>query len=178
MVSCIGFAACNNGKYLDLTSDERVNLVEDEEGRMINRETGEPVVLYVDLASNDTVYAVTGDVVNGKLSRDDDGVYWYDDGEGKVKIDGDEYKYKNGDVKVKKDFDGDEYKYKDGDVTIKRDRDDYKIERKGYTKKVDEDGDIKIETGDKKIKIDGETGERKVKDQSIFGKVKDKITGQ
>ena len=44
-------------------------------------------------------------------------------------------------------------------------------------KKVDEDGDVKIETKDKKIKVDGETGERKVKDQSIFSKVKDKVKG-
>ncbi len=32
-----------------------------------------------------------------------------------------------------------------------------------YKRKVENDGDVKIKTDDKKIKIDGETGERKVK---------------
>ena len=32
-----------------------------------------------------------------------------------------------------------------------------------YKRKVEKDGDIKIKDGDKKIKIDGETGEKKVK---------------
>ena len=45
-------------------------------------------------------------------------------------------------------------------------------------KKVDEDGDVKIETKDTKTKIDGETGEVKVKKKSVFSKVKDKVTGQ
>ena len=39
-----------------------------------------------------------------------------------------------------------------------------KIKKDDYKKKVDEDGDIKIKTDGKTIKIDGETGERKVKD--------------
>jgi len=32
-----------------------------------------------------------------------------------------------------------------------------------YKMKVEEDGDVKIKTDDKKVKIDGETGEKKVK---------------
>jgi len=34
-----------------------------------------------------------------------------------------------------------------------------------FKKKVEEDGDIKIKTGKKKIKIDGKTGEKKVKNE-------------
>ena len=52
-----------------------------------------------------------------------------------------------------------EWKYKyddDGEYKIKNDEADYK-------KKVEKDGDIKIKDGDTKIKIDGETGERKTK---------------
>ena len=174
--------ACNNnseGQFLNLTSGETVELVEDEDGRLIDKETGDPVVLYVDRRTADTIYAPTGKVVNGYLDYDeDDRVYVYDDGERKIKIDGGEYKIKDGDVKEKGDFDGGEYKYKDDNVTIKRDRDDYKVEGNGYTKKVDEDGDVKYENRDYKVKIDGETGERKVKERSVFGKLKDKVTGQ
>ena len=174
--------ACNSnneGRFLNLTSGETVELVEDENGRMVDKETGEPVVLYVDRRSADTIYGPTKKVVNGALEYDkNDKVYVYNDGERKIKIDGDEYKIKDGDVKVKGDLDGSEYKYKDGDVTIKRDGGDYKEEGRGYTKKVDEDGDMKYKNKDYKVKIDGETGERKVKERSIFGKAKDKITGQ
>lgn len=50
-----------------------------------------------------------------------------------------------------------EWKYKyDDEYMIKNDDADYK-------KKVEKDGDIKIKDGDTKIKIDGETGERKTK---------------
>jgi len=117
-----------------------------------------------------------GKVVNGNIKRVNEKVYVYNDGEREIKIEGDEYKVKDGDSKTK--IDGDEYKYEDDYVTIKREGGEYKMERKGYTKKVDEDGDIKIETKDTKIKIDGETGERKVKKKTVFSKIKDKVTGQ
>ncbi|HYO21110.1 MAG TPA: hypothetical protein VER36_01810 [Flavisolibacter sp.] len=175
-------SACSDnkgGRFLDLTSGEEVELTEDEDGRLIDKKTGNPVLLYVDRRTADTIYAPSGKVVNDYLEYDeDDNVYGYEDGERQIKIDGGEYKMKDGDVKVKKDFDGSEYKYKNDNVTIKHDGDDYKVEGDGYTKKVDGDGDIKIETKDKKYKIDGETGERKVKERSVFGKAKDKITGQ
>ncbi len=167
----IGFSACNRGegRFLNLTSGEEVNLVRDEEGRMVDKKTRKPVLLYVDTKNRDTFFGITGDKVNGRLSMIDEGVYVYHDGERKIKIDGDEYKIKDGDSKEKWDADGSEYKYKDDNVKIKADADDFKIKRDGYTKKVDEDGDVKIETRDKKIKVDGETGERKVKERSIFG---------
>ena len=173
-------SACSNNKeakVLSLTSGEEVYVVEGENGIMVDRETKRPVLLYVDRESKDTIYGPTGKVVNGKIERMDDGVYLYDDGgERKIKIDEDEYKIKDGEVKIKRE-DG-EYKYKDEDgATIKKE-DDYKYETDGYSRKVDEDGDVKIQTKDKKIKIDGETGETKVKNRSVFGKVKDKVTGQ
>lgn len=176
----LGTAACNNseqGRFLNLTTGEEVSLVEDENGIMLDEETKKPVLLYVDTRTNDTIYGPTKKVVNGNIVRVEKGVYLYDDGgEKKIKIDGEEYKVEDGQVKVKRE--GEEYKYKDGNVTIKSEGGEYKEERKGYTKKVDEDGDVKIETKDKKYKIDGETGETKVKDKSIFSKVKDKVTGQ
>lgn len=51
------------------------------------------------------------------------------------------------------------YKYDDGEYKIKNDEADYK-------KKVEKDGDVKIKDGDSKTKIDGETGEKKVKRDS------------
>jgi hypothetical protein len=172
----IGLSACKNdeGRFLNLTSGEEVNLVRDGEGRMIDAETQEPVLLYVDTDEKDTFYGINGDKVNGRLYREDDDVYVYDAGEEYVTINGSDYKVKTGSYKEKRE--GDEYKFKSDDVTIKQEGGEYKVERDGYKKKVDEDGDVKIKTDDKKIKIDGETGERKVKERSVFGKLKDKVT--
>jgi hypothetical protein len=173
-------AACENkreAKVLSLTSGEEVYVVEDENGIMVDRETKKPVLLYVDKGGRDTIYGPTKKVVNGKIERMDDGVYLYDDGgERKIKIDNDEYKIKDGEVKIKRE--NGEYKYKDEDGATIKVEDDYKYERDGYTKKVDKDGDVKIETRDTKTKIDGETGEVKTKKKSVFSKVKDKVTGQ
>lgn len=176
----IGLSACSNeeGRFLNLTSGEEVDIVRNDEGEMVDRETKKPVLLYVDTKEKDTFYGITGEKVNGHLRVLDNDVYVYSDGDQQVKIDGDEYKILDGDGKIKWDADGSEYKYKDDHLKVKEEEGEMKIKRDGYKKKVDEDGDIKIETRDKKIKIDGETGEKKVKDQSIFSKAKDKITGE
>ena len=42
-------------------------------------------------------------------------------------------------------------------------KEEYKLKSDDYKMKVEKDGDIKIKDGDKKTKIDGETGEKKVK---------------
>jgi hypothetical protein len=172
-----GVTACSNnqGRYLNLASGEEVTLVRDDEGRMVDEETRKPVLLYVDTKERDTFYGITGDKVNGRLQPMGDGVYVYNDGERKIKIDGEEYKIKDGNSKEK--WEGEEYKYKDGDTKIKNEGDEFKVKSDDYKKKVDEDGDVKIKTDDKKIKIDAETGERKVKERSVFSKVKDKVTG-
>lgn len=174
----IGMSACNNdkGRFLNLSSGEEVNLVRDDEGRMVDKETRKPVLLYVDTKNKDTFYGMTGDNVNGRLRRMDEGVYVYNDGQRKIKIDGEEFKIEDGDIKQK--WEGDEYKYKSDDLKVKAEDGEYKVKRDGYKKKVDEDGDVKIKTPNKKIKVDGETGERKVKERSIFSKAKDKITGE
>lgn len=180
-VVLFSMAACKNDKedkVFSLATGEEVYVVEDENGIMVDKETKRPVLLYVERDGKDTIYGPTRKVVNGKIERMDDGVYLYDDGgERKVKIDDGEYKIEDGEVKIKRE-DG-EYKYKDDNgATIKREDGEYKYETDGYTKKVDEDGDVKIETKDTKTKIDGETGEIKVKKKSVFSKVKDKVTGQ
>lgn len=177
----VGLSACSNdgdSRFLNLANGDEIEVVRNDDGEMVDKETGKPVLLYVDTKEKDTFYGVTGRKVNGRLREVKNDVWVYNDGEKQVKIDGDEYKILEGDAKIKWDGDGDEYKYKNGDVKVKREGKEYKIETDGYEKKVDEDGDIKIKTKDKKIKIDGETGERKVKERSIFGKVKDKVTGE
>jgi len=178
VVLAAGADACNRGesRFLNLSTGQNVELVKDSQGRMVDRQTNKPVVLYVDTKANDTFYGPTGARVNGHLQYVDKGVYVYNDGDRQIKIDGDEYKLKDGDLKIKGDLDGGEYKYEDGDVKVKRDE-DYKVKGNGYTKKVDEDGDVKIETKNRKIKIDGETGRKTVKKRSILGKVKDKVIG-
>ena len=146
--------SCNNpqSRYLDLNSNEYISLKKDSvSGYMMNKRTGEPVDVYVDTKTHDTVYGVTGEIVNGRVHKTDEGK-WV------VKMNGDEYKAKSeseNSAKVK--IEGDEYKSKDGSYTVKREG----------------DGDVKIENGNTQVKIDGKTGERKVKkDRNITDKVK------
>lgn len=102
------FTACKNDRYYDLTAGKYVELEKDENtGKMVNAETHEPVYIYVDTKTKDTIYGATGDVVNGHVVKISDGKYDIDD----------EYKIKYGDYKKK--VDGDEVKIKDGDTKIK-----------------------------------------------------------
>lgn len=114
------WASCESqDRYLDLNTGKKVELVKDEKtGLMVNKETNQPVDIYVDTKTNDTIYGKTGKVINGEVNRSGDVYVWSG-----------AYEYKNGDLKVE----------------------------------VEKDGDIKIKDGDSKIKIDGETGEKKVK---------------
>ncbi len=149
------WTACNsaNGTIaaIDLETGEDITVVEDTStGAMLNAETRKPVKLFVNKKTRDTIYGVTGEVVNNSISMGSEGKYVY---YGKVT---------DGDYKMKREQDGN-YKIKDGDYKEKYDDGDYKVKYGDYKKKIDKDGDIKIKDGDKKIKIDGETGEVKVK---------------
>lgn len=152
----IAGASCENknDRYLNLNTGENVEIIRDSTtGFMIDADSRQPIDLYVDTKSNDTIYGRTGKVVNGYVVKTDKGVYAYNDWD--VKQDGEEFKAKDGDAKIKSE-DG-ESKVKDG----------------SYTKKVDEDGDVKIENGSTTTKIDGKTGKKKVKkDKNITDKVK------
>jgi len=123
------FMSCadQNTHYVDLNTGKRITVVKDStNGVMVNKETGEPVGIYVDTDTRDTIYGKTGEVINNHVIKTEDGKYSYE------VID-------NNPDKVKSEPDGD------------------------YKKKVEKDGDVKIKDGDTKIKIDGETGEKKVK---------------
>ncbi len=149
--------ACKNERrYVDLNTGKQIVVEQDpESGYMLNTETKKPVYLYVNAATNDTIYGRTGKVVNRQVIKrrkgdlnfvyDGDEEYVYRDGDYKKKVDDDgAVKIENGDSKIKYDSDGD-VKVKDGD----------------YKKKTESDGDVKIKNGDTKIKI--EDGKRKVK---------------
>ena len=107
---------------------------------------------YIDLNSGEKISIQKdeqGRLVNAEDKRP---VRFYIDTKTKDTLDGRTGKVVNGElVKV---TDGD-YEY----ITVREilaADDDYKI-------KVEKDGDVKIKTDNKKIKIDGKTGERKVK---------------
>lgn len=151
--AAIAMSSCENSqsRYLDLDTNEYIRLKKDSvSGYMMNSKTGEPVDVYVDTKTHDTIYGMTGEIVNGKI---------YKTGEEKwiVKMDGDEYEAKSeleNSAKVK--IEGDEYKVKKGNRTVK-----------------EKNGDRKIENGNMQVKIDGKTGERKVKkEKNITAKVK------
>ena len=109
--------------------------------RYLDLETGEKVELVKDDA--------TGLMVNAETKKP---VYIYVDTKSKDTIYGKTGKVINGSVVL---VDG-KYIYKDDALTVENESGDYKRE-------VEKDGDIKIKDGDTKTKIDGETGEKKVK---------------
>jgi hypothetical protein len=120
--------------YIDLSTGEQVKLAQDSSGAWVNAETGRPVRLYVNTTTRDTIYGPTGTVVNNKVVRTSGGKYYYTDDE--------EWKAINAP--------------KPAPATVSIPSGVEKI-------KVEKDGDVKIKTKHGKIKIDGETGERKVK---------------
>jgi hypothetical protein len=137
--------SCDNAdaRYIDPNTGNALELKKDDNsGLMVDAETGKPVSIYVDTETKDTVWGSTGKVVNGKLrknkSADGEYVYVYEDADNDNS---------DGNGASSAGSESGAYEVKDGD----------------YKKEVEKDGDIKIKDGNKKIKIDGETGERKVK---------------
>jgi hypothetical protein len=114
------FTSCKQERYRDLTADEYIDVKKDEKtGHMVNAKTNEPVYIYVDTKTKDTIYGATGVVINGHVMKTSDGKYKYDGD--------DEYKIKDGDYKKK--VDGDEIKIKDGDTKIKIEDGERKVKK-------------------------------------------------
>jgi len=132
----LGVISCSdNARYIDVNTGKSITVVKDSStGHMLNAETKEPLVVYYDSQTKDTLYGETGEVINHKVMRTPDGKYYYEVA-------------KPAEVKVLTQDEIDAELLKNGD----------------YKKKVEKDGDVKIKSGDTKIKIDGETGEKKVK---------------
>lgn len=130
-VACATSCADNAHRYIDLETGNKIDIVKDPtNGSMINADTKEPVVIYVDTQSKDTIYGKTGKIINGHVTKTGEGKYKYVSNDN-MKTDDDSYKIKDGDYKKKVEKDGD-VKIKDGDTKIK----------------------IDGETGEKKVKKD------------------------
>src|SRR4030095_379730 len=88
--------------YYDLNTGKSITLVKDEiTGLMVDAETRQPVYIYVNRKTKDTLYGATGEVINGQVVRTENGSYKY------------------GSLTIKEDEDGD-FKIKDGDYKRKR----------------------------------------------------------
>ena len=93
--------------YYDLNTGKSITLVKDEiTGLMVDAETRQPVYIYVNRKTKDTLYGATGEVINGQVVRTDNGNYKYGNLTIKEDEDGD-FKIKDGDYKRKRDEDGD-----------------------------------------------------------------------
>src|SRR4030095_17131422 len=93
--------------YYDLNTGKTITLVKDEiTGLMVDAETRQPVYIYVNRRTKDTLYGATGEVINGQVVRTDNGSYKYGNLTIKEDEDGD-FKIKDGDYKRKSDEDGD-----------------------------------------------------------------------
>ena len=113
------FSSCKQGRYYDLTAGKYIEVEKDDRGRIVNSDTHEPVYIYVDTKTHDTIYGSTGKVINGYIVKTEDGKYKYEGD--------DEYKMKDGDYKKK--VDGDEVKIKDGDTKIKIEDGEKKVKK-------------------------------------------------
>ena len=111
------------GEYVNLNTGEKVNIISDPvTGIAIDQSTQQPVELYYNPSTNDTLYQ-SGMKVNSLLIKEREGKYRLDDT--KIKIDGDEIKIKDDSSKIK--IDGDEMKIKSSDGKVKVDGDEVKV---------------------------------------------------
>ncbi len=117
------FCACSDPKdrYIDLSNGKVVEVGKDDKtGIMVNKETGQPLYIYIDTKTNDTIYAKTGKVINGHVVLGGSKTYMYDEDE-KLEIEKNgAVEYKDGDYKVEIEKDGD-VKIKTGDKKVKID---------------------------------------------------------
>jgi hypothetical protein len=118
----------------------------DQNAEYVDPNTGKSLTLMKD--------ASTGLMVDAETKKP---VYMYVDTEKNDTIYGETGKIINGHVVLE---DG---KYKYADYKVKAEDDDYKLKDGDYKLKVEKDGDKKIKNGETTTKIDGETGEAKVK---------------
>lgn len=120
IISCVD----NNHRYVDLETGKRINVVKDSvNGYMVNADTKEPVIIYVDTETKDTIYGKTGKVINNHVIKTGEGKYKYVSNDDMKSQDDESYKMKDGDYKKKVEKDGD-VKIKDGDTKVKIDGED------------------------------------------------------
>jgi uncharacterized membrane protein len=74
LISCSG----NAYRYVDLNTGKRINVIKDTTtGYWINAETKEPLVVYYDSKTKDTLYGKTGEIINNKVIVKN-GKYYYE----------------------------------------------------------------------------------------------------
>lgn len=147
-------------KYVDLKTGQPADLYYDNDKKMTySAVTNEPVDLYVNVATGDTIYGQGRYVVNNYVVKTNDGTYKLDDS--KVKVSKDGLKIKDGNRKLK--IEDGEMKIKDGDNKMKSSDDKEKVKGDDYKQKADNDEE-KMKTDDQKTKTDN--GETKTKDSN------------
>jgi hypothetical protein len=120
--------------YIDLRTGQPVDLYYSPKNNMTySIITNEPVDYYVNLATGDTVYGRGRYIVNNYLVRSADGMYSLDDK--RIKIDRNEIKMKDGNMKFK--MDKGKMKMKDEDGKWKMDKDNSKMKTGGMKMKTD-----------------------------------------
>jgi lipoprotein-anchoring transpeptidase ErfK/SrfK len=80
MIAIAMAVSCSHekGAYIDLTTGKSINVEKDPvTSTWINADTKEPVYIYVDREKHDSIYAKTGEVINGHIILQGDR-YWYD----------------------------------------------------------------------------------------------------
>jgi hypothetical protein len=144
----------SSASYVRLDSGEPVTVVKDESGQYVYSDSRRPIekdLMFVDVSTNDTLYGPKGVVVNNALIKSDAGSWSLNESmvdrngeeitiktaDGKLKIDGDEMKYKEGDD-VKTKVDGNESKSKSGDAKTKVDGNEMKTKSADTKVKVDD----------------------------------------
>jgi predicted regulator of Ras-like GTPase activity (Roadblock/LC7/MglB family) len=134
--------------YVNLNTGESVQIVRDtEKGYYVYSDSRKPVekdMFFVDVTTNDTLYGSKGVVVNSAVVKSEVGSWTLN--EQMIEREGDEVKIKTADGKLK--MEGDEIKYKEGEETkVKVDGDETKT-KTGNTKTKTEDGETKVKVDD------------------------------
>ena len=117
-------------KYLDLRTRKQVTVhIDTVRGEVVNAETNEPLDLFVDPVKHDTIYGMTGSVVNNYIIKDESGAYRVDT----VRINTVEVHTVTAEPEMQTTVNG---KYKEKDNKTKLKTDDQKIKEKNGVIKV------------------------------------------
>jgi hypothetical protein len=144
-------ATSETSKYVDLKTGQPTDLYYDNDKHITySAVTQEPVDLYVNTATMDTVYGRGRYIVNDYVIKTPEGTYKLDDA--KVKVTKDGIKIKDGNKKIK--IEEGEMKIKDGNSKYKVDEDEEKY-KDGTIKMKTEDDESKMKSDGEKVKTKG-----------------------
>ena len=130
----------STARYVDLKSNQPADLYYDsKKKKTYSANTNEPVDLYVNIATGDTIYGRGRYVVNNYIVKTPDGTYKLDDS--KLKVSDEGIKLKSDDQKLK--MDESEMKIKDEDEKYKSEGTEEKMKNE-KVKIKSEDGKVKM----------------------------------